>query len=422
MSGKGRIDVISCGTGLPAIARELASRADHVYGSQALLALLGDVAGQTHAIRARAREDASTLAGLAAEGATVAVLASGDALYHGIGGTLADVLANEYPDGLPCALCFHPGVTAFQTLFHTIGLPWTGARLFSAHWSAPPLREMLEARLAVIYGGTTWPATRLAAALLELSPSSGTRLCVLAEDLGRPTEHVAQMTLAEAARQTCGHNSILVLRPEGAAPLALALGLGDEHYAFEAHLITAPEVRAVALSRLRLPSFGAVWDLGAGSGSVGIEAAALRPGCAVIAVEKNPARCAMAARNARAMGVSNHRLVEADITAFLEDAFLEEAHIPAPDRVFVGGGGTDLARIVERACRLLRPGGLLVASAVTMESVAALTTLLPALADGCVSLDIGVSKPLGPRWRQLSPRRRIHLFTFRAACDGPAAP
>lgn len=418
----GSLDILSCGTGLPGEAIAACAGADHVFASKGLLARLGTKAGCAfgrHVVAARAAQDAQAAIDLALQGQRVAVLASGDALYNGMGATVAAALEKRFPgrDAIPFPVRFHPGITAFQDLCHRLGIPWSGARLFSAHWTKPPLREMLEARLAIVYGGSTWPASAIAAGLLALHPASAARACVLAEDLGLPTQSILAGTLAEAAARATGPNAILVLRPEGAAPLPLALGLADGQYAFEAHLITAPEVRAVALSRLRLPSFGVLWDLGAGSGSVGLEAAALRPQLDVVAVERHPSRCAMIRRNAEALGVANHRLVEADIRQFLDDGGQAK-----PDRVFVGGGGEDLAAIVEACVRRLAPGGLLVAPAVTLESVARLSTLLPDLSLGCLSLDVAVSRPLGSRWHQLFPRRRIHLFTFAAAADGPGNP
>ena len=125
----GRIDVVSCGIGFPEDAETLGliGRADVVYGSRALLAACPVEARLTRIIGAKAREDAADALTLCRAGRHIVVLASGDALYHGFGGTLSGI---AHPDD---TIVYHPGITAFQALFHRLGLPWQDARLFSAH-------------------------------------------------------------------------------------------------------------------------------------------------------------------------------------------------------------------------------------------------------------------------------------------------
>ena len=125
----GRIDVVSCGIGFPEDAETLGliGRADVVYGSRALLAACPVEARLTRIIGAKAREDAADALTLCRAGRHIVVLASGDALYHGFGGTLSGM---AHPDD---TIVYHPGITAFQALFHRLGLPWQDARLFSAH-------------------------------------------------------------------------------------------------------------------------------------------------------------------------------------------------------------------------------------------------------------------------------------------------
>ena len=106
----GRIDVVSCGIGFPEDAETLGliGRADVVYGSRALLAACPVEARLTRIIGAKAREDAANALTLCRAGRHVVVLASGDALYHGFGGTLSGM---AHPDD---TIVYHPGITAFQ--------------------------------------------------------------------------------------------------------------------------------------------------------------------------------------------------------------------------------------------------------------------------------------------------------------------
>jgi precorrin-6Y C5,15-methyltransferase (decarboxylating) len=125
-------------------------------------------------------------------------------------------------------------------------------------------------------------------------------------------------------------------------------------------MITKSEVRAVVLARLALPTAGVLWDVGAGSGSVGIEAAHLAPGLRVICVERAPEDAAAIRRNAE-----RHRarveVVEGEAPAAL-------AVLPAPDRVFVGGGGL---AAVDAGLARLRPGGRVVATYASVERAVA---------------------------------------------------
>jgi precorrin-6Y C5,15-methyltransferase (decarboxylating) len=116
-------------------------------------------------------------------------------------------------------------------------------------------------------------------------------------------------------------------------------------------MITKAETRAVALGKLAIPAAGVLWDVGAGSGSVGIEAARLAPGLRVIAVERDVEQCRRIRDNA-----ARHDVVVDVVQGSAPDAL---AGLPDPDRVFVGGGGLD---VLDVALDRLRPGGAVVAT------------------------------------------------------------
>ena len=408
----GRLDVLSCGVDFPkdACALELIAGADVVFGSQALLAACPvdlrdarrDVWRDARCIGAQARENAAEALALCRAGRRVVVLASGDALYHGFGGTLSGMAQSG--DNL----VFHPGITAFQALFHRLGLPWEDAALFSVHASDLPLRAIAEAPLAVVYAGTRTPAHAVARAVIDFHPAAAERRAVLAERLGTADERLLSGTLAELASADCGPTSILVLFPEtanGPAPV-LALGLPESDFERENNLITASDVRAVILSRLRLPAWGVLWDIGAGSGSVGLEAAALRPRLRVFGVERKPERSAIIERNRQHLGVINYSLHLGEALSLIQGDAL-----PAPDRIFIGGGGHDLPQLLHVCQQRLRPGGLVVASSVTLESFHALYAAPQRC--GLCRLDIAQEAPLAGTHRHLKPQNTIHLFSFQ---------
>ena len=413
----GQVDVISCGITFPqdAATHHLLTQADAVYGSRRLLDACPLPLRETHVIAARAREDAQALLQRSRGGQHIAVLASGDALYHGFGGTLASL---AHPGD---QLVFHPGITAFQALFHRLGRPWQEARLFCVHaGEAIPARQIVQWPLSITYAGSRHPADAIARAVLAVHPDAGSRAAVMAENLGSPEERLLRAPLRELAATPCGPTSLLVLLEheahdpeEPARPPLLALGLPADAYEHEARLITAPDVRAVILSRLRLPHWGTLWDLGAGSGSVGLEAAALCPGLRVIGVERQAERAAMMARNAASLGVGNYQARTGEALTLIRQPDDAPDALPPPDRIFLGGGGQDLPRLLPACMERLRPGGLLVVSSVTLQSLGVLLAWSPERRCGLCRLDVAVEDSIARVHRHLKAQNTIHIFIFQ---------
>lgn len=399
------LTVFSCGIGplqpSPVLLDKLAG-AQSVYASSALLEACPSSDARHIPIGKNAREQAREALEEARQGSDVVVLASGDALFHGMGGTLQS-LAREGD-----RLEFIPAPTAFQTLFHRLGMPWDSARCFSAHSTEQiPWGEILAQPLSVIYGGHPFTACRLAAAAMEFHPEAAGRSAVAAQCLGTPEERILNGTLAELAREECAPTSLLLLLPDkrpGAAPI-LPLGLPADFYEKENNLITAEEVRAVILSKLRLPAWGVLWDVGAGSGSIGLEAAALRPDLSVYGLERQPSRLELMRRNCRNLGCVNYACMQGEAPEAL-------GALPAPDRVFTGGGGAALESIMQACFEALNPGGILVASAVTTESEHLLYGWNAAARTGMFSLDIATESPIAGTYHHLRHGNRITLFTY----------
>ncbi len=407
---KGMLDVFSCGIGpMPQHIQQKIQLADHVFAARGLLSQAGTGQGKgplLHNILPSPKAALKEALDLVRNGKNVCLLASGDALYHGIGSTLTGILCDE-PDSEKITVRFHPGLTAFQVLCHKTGLPWNKARLFSVHSGSASLRPLLEATFAIIYTGLPLTLSKLAKALCALHPASQTRCCILAERLGSPEEYITRCTLKEATMAKTGPTGILVLLPQGAVPMPLPLGLDDEAFAFENHCLTAKQVRPLVLSCLRLPAFGELWDLGAGSGSVSIEAAMLRPDLHVSAVERVPARCRNIEHNLARHCVSNVTLHEGDSLALL-------ASLPRPDRVFIGGAGRDLPKLLSLSLAALNkqdPLACVVVSAITLETTAQLSQFKDGILQETMSVDIAVSVPIGS-YTRLAPLNRIHLFIF----------
>jgi precorrin-6Y C5,15-methyltransferase (decarboxylating) len=315
------------------------------------------------------RQDAARLAEevarLAEDGRRVVVLASGDPGFFGIGPCLVRRLGRE-------RVWIYPNLGSVQLAFARLGESWHDASVLSAH--GRPLAPVVEGavgctKLAILTDDEHTPAV-VAGALLAGGLEPTAQVWVM-ERLGGPAERVRHGSLGKVAAWTCDPLSVLIILrdPRGVRGPAPRLGLPDEAYAHERGQITKAEVRAVSLARLAPRAGDTVWDVGAGSGSVGIESAAFcRPGI-VYAVERRAEQHACIAENVARFGATNVRLVAGEAPEVLAD-------LPDPDAVFVGGTGGRLRAVLETAACRLRPHGRLVLNLATLEALHEATAFL----------------------------------------------
>ena len=366
-------------------ALALLRRADVVVGGGRTLALLDDDIAP-HAQRRDLTGQLSAVPGWIAAareaGQTSVVLATGDPLCHGIASYLASRLCIEAVEVLP-------NLSTVQLACARLGLAWQDARIVSVHskdageWQvgaepghglyalAQSLRQ--HDRLLVLTSPDNTPG-RIARLIVAEGLGDDFQMAV-AERLCTPDERVvAELSPHDAAQQTFADPNVVVLVRSQVRPQPVRMGLADSAYHQrqpDKGLITKQEVRAVSLARMQLRADSRVWDIGAGSGSVGLEAARLCPQGHVWAIEKNEADFAIAGQNARAFGVSNHTLVHGKAPEGL-DAW------PDPDAVFIGGSGGELQELIALCLRRLRTGGWLVMNFVTLENLASATQALQA--------------------------------------------
>jgi precorrin-6Y C5,15-methyltransferase (decarboxylating) len=329
-------------------------------------------------------------------GQRVAVLATGDPLCHGIAAWLADRIGRQRIEILP-------SLSTLQLAFARFKAPWNDVKIASCHgadagdWfvGATPAHGLyslmravaLNARVAAFTGPQNNPA-RIARALIAAgyAGQSGedTRLSVACRLLLPDEQLFADLSPAQAAAIDFPEpNVVLVERsPDVRQPV---FGLDDLEYLQrtpEKGLITKQEARALSLAKLRLASDAIVWDIGAGSGSVGIEAARLAPYGHVFAIEKNEGDAANARANAARFRLTNYSLSEGRAPDRLD-------RWPDPDAVFIGGSGGELAALIRLILARLKPGGRLVMNFVTLENLATATGELAAAgASGGIGWDV----------------------------------
>jgi precorrin-6Y C5,15-methyltransferase (decarboxylating) len=323
-------------------------------------------------------------------GQRVCVLATGDPMFYGVGATLSR--------RVPAAeLTIVPGLSAFTLA--AARMKWPLERVGMLSLQGRPVEQ------------------------LSLFVHPGARLIILSQDAGSPAAVAGWLTahgFGESRMTTLAHmGGRRETRAEGIArdfnstvpdfhTLALdcvagpdarwhprAAGLPDDAYEHDGQL-TKREFRALALAKL-MPHTGALlWDIGAGSGSIGIEWLRAAPLARAVALEPNPERRAIAARNATTLGAPDLEIRESAAPEGL-------ASLPAPDAVFIGGGLSEAT--LDAATERLKPGGRLVAHVVTLESEAMLLAAHARFGGELVRLSVSRAEPIGDRsgWKPAIP-------------------
>ncbi len=364
-----------------------------VVGAPRHLAHL-DLASSTTTVALEGPLDAvlDAIAAHRADGHEVCVLASGDPGFFGIARALG---ARFGPD----VLSVHPAASSVALAFAAAGLSWDDAVVVSAHGRplGPAVRAVLGAEKAAVLTSPAHPPQAVGESLLAAGATP--RRVVVASRLGEDDESIVRTDLAGLAAG--GHDPmsvVILLADDQVSAPGFAWGLPESAFSHRDGMITKAEVRAVALARLALPSRGAVWDVGAGSGSVAVECARIGPALDVHAVERDADQVARIRTNADAHGVEVS-VVEGSAPEALAD-------LPDPDRVFVGGGGID---VLDACLARLRPGGRIVATYALVERATAAHRRL----GGLVQLSVARGVPTGDLGVRLDAQNPVFV------CWGP---
>jgi precorrin-6Y C5,15-methyltransferase (decarboxylating) len=315
-------------------------------------------------------------------GEPVVVLASGDPFNYGVGKQLAQ---RFLPDEMVCL----PQPSAFSLAAARMGWPLQDTTQISLHGRALEgvIRHLAPGTriLALCWDGTT-PAKL--AALLTSRGMGGSRLTVL-EAMGGPNERVRAATAdAFDLQQIDALTTIaidVVAKPD-ALTISLSPGLADDLFEHDGQL-TKREIRAVTLSALAPRPGELLWDVGLGAGSVAIEWLLRHGSLRAIGIEARQDRAGRAARNAMALGAPDLKIVIGAAPA----AF---AGLDPPDAVFIGGGISD-RNVFEQAWARLKPGGRLVANAVSLEGEARLAALFGTHGGELIRLAVSHARPVG---------------------------
>jgi len=364
--------------GLPASSRTIVEGAGTLLGGRRHLASVPAVPGQDRVEWPSPLRSAlpSLMAGLTAP---VVALASGDPLVSGIGTTLIDVLGPE-------RVTVVPAVSSVALARARMAWPAETADVVSL--VGRDVRLVIPAlaagrRLLVLSSDESTPAA--VARLLADLGWGDSRLVVLG-DLGGPSESRAEATAREWDGSAPRLN-VLAVEVRGTGPGWATGGVLPDDAFEHAGQITKRDLRASALARLAPAPGQLLWDVGAGSGSIGVEWMRAWPSARTIAIEPRADRVALVRRNAERLGVPGLAVVEGEAPRAL-------AGLEAPDAIFVGGGAT-ADGLLDACWSALRPGGRLVVHAVTAETEAVLLDRYRRHGGELVRLHVERAEPLG---------------------------
>jgi precorrin-6B C5,15-methyltransferase / cobalt-precorrin-6B C5,C15-methyltransferase len=387
--------------GLSAAARARVEGAEVLVGGERHLALVPEGAAERILWR---QPLAATMEPIAAQrGKRVVVLASGDPLWFGV----AAMLARHFP---PAEMTILPQASAFSLAASRLAWPLEGCVCLSLH--ARPLQALslhLAPNARILALGEDGDTPVQVAELLRAQGWGPSAMTVFAH-MGGPRERRIDGT-AESwpLGRVAALNTIAIDCKPGpkAKLLSRRAALPDDAFEHDGKL-TKRTVRAATLAALAPVAGELLWDVGAGSGAIAIEWLRSGRALAAIAVDRDAARCGTAARNAASLGVPDLRIVQGLAPAAL-------AGLPAPDAIFLGGGASD-PLLWDALWRALKPGGRLVANAVTLESEAQLLRWHAREKGELTRLAVSRAEPVGGYhgWRALMTVTQLALMKPRS--------
>ncbi|TPK47661.1 precorrin-6y C5,15-methyltransferase (decarboxylating) subunit CbiE [Mesorhizobium sp. B2-5-4] len=377
--------------GLGDEAKRRIAEAEFIFGGKRHLALVASFA------RGKQRPwpvpfDAGMAEVLALAGGNVCVLASGDPFFHGVGATLARKVN-------PREMYVIPAPSALSLAAARLGWALQDIEIISLHSHPIDLiRPLLQPNARILALTSDGDAPAAIGRLLTELDFGTSRLTVL-EALGGPKETLRSVRADAFNLENINPLNVLAIEIDSnpqARVLSLTSGLADHLFEHDGQ-ITKREIRAVTLSALAPRRGELLWDIGAGSGSIGIEWMLAHPSMRAIAIEADPARAARIGHNAVACGVPGLVIVEGSAPKAL-------ARLETPDAVFIGGGGSD-AGVLTAATKALRAGGRLVANAVTLEMEALLLAQHTKRGGDLTRIGISRASPVGSMqaWRPAMP-------------------
>ena len=318
----------------------------------------------------------------------VTVLASGDPLFFGIGRKLTQ----SFPDQ---KIVIYPVLSSMQQAFARFNIPWDDTSFVSLHGrsnKALAARLLTHSKTFILTDPINSPNSIARKLLAECGEKaiSGFKIYV-AEHLGFDSERLFSGNLTQIASQEFADPNVMIFTNHEPDKLTYPhFGLQEHEICHSRGLLTKNEVRAAAIHALRLPQKGVLWDVGAGSGSVGLEAARLFPELQVLSIEKKGEQWQNIVDNKQKFAVWNMKLIQGEAPDILQQ-------LDNPDRVFIGGSGGNLKEIIKYCAEKLLKHGIVVVNAVISKTAKIAPEVLHTLGFDVEIREIAVQRSSYPK-------------------------
>jgi precorrin-6Y C5,15-methyltransferase (decarboxylating) len=377
--------------GLSSAANALIDTAELVVGGRRHLDLVGDTPGEKMEWTKPLDATAATI--LARRGTPVAVLVSGDPFWFGAGATLARSIPIEDMLVVPSPSSFSIAASRLGWSLQdvtTLGLNMKGL--------TPLIRRHLHHGRRLLALSLNGDTPREVGTVLSAS-GFGPSVIVVMEALGGKRERIRRVVAKDFDLNDVDPLNIVgvdVIAEAKAVPIPYGAGLPDDYFENDGQL-TKREIRAVTMSSLQPGAGQLLWDIGAGSGSIGIEWLLAHPSNTAIGIERDGERAARAVRNAGSLGVPHLDIRHGAAPDVLNG-------LPQPDAVFIGCG-TAGGKVIAACWAALKPSGRIVVNAVTIESELALLAAYHGHGGTLTRVSIERAEPVGKRttWRPALP-------------------
>ncbi|EJO78649.1 bifunctional cobalt-precorrin-7 (C(5))-methyltransferase/cobalt-precorrin-6B (C(15))-methyltransferase [Leptospira interrogans] len=346
--------------GLSSIAANAIAKAQILAGGKRHLDFFPQFSGEKIVFKDDLTQTIKRIAELSLEH-TICVLASGDPLFFGIGNLIRKKVGPEYVD-------FIPAPSSIQHAFAKIGIPWDDAEVLSLHGrSSKGLITKLKFlnKVALFTDKINHPK-EIASYLLSFNESEWTAF--VCENLGGEKEKIRKFDLKSLSEEEgIDPLNVLILIRNSAnwKPPTVVPNVSEENYSKRVPkkgLITKKEVRILSIAFLNIREDSVIWDIGAGSGSIAIEAAQIAKNGKSYAIEIDPEGIEICKQNILLQKTDNVHVISGKAPEVLEK-------LPDPDCIFVGGSNGDIYEIIRISLNKLLPLGSLVINAVTIDNV-----------------------------------------------------
>ncbi len=306
------------------------------------------------------------------------VFSGGDPLWFGIGRLLIQNFALS-------KLYFEPAATSFQLAFSRLGKPWQNTRWISLHGRDPlPFEKAIKklpSSLVVLTDSNRGGAKEVYQLLHSLELEGKYDFWTF-ERLGYVNERILKISsINDFPIDLDPLHLVILFEKEKSLPASEELplfGINDSVFLQNSDcpgLMTKKEVRVQILAELNLPKQGVIWDIGSGVGSIGLEALRISPSLKLVSIDKRIGSKNIIEENASRLGVNPSLIIEDEALNILQENKIAN-DLLHPDRVIIGGGGSNSHLIIDEVLRLINSPCILVIPLISLKSISKLESLL----------------------------------------------